>query len=83
MEWSPDNEVVCLVTQEMNTCLLSCAFEPLCEVNLWDQDFGSKQFITVGWGKKETQFHGSAGKQAAKVKDEFGKHIFLLSSNRF
>ena len=24
--------------------------------------------ITVGWGKKETQFHGSAGKEAAKQK---------------
>ncbi|GFO49807.1 elongator complex protein 1, partial [Plakobranchus ocellatus] len=23
--------------------------------------------VAVGWGKKETQFHGSAGKQAAKV----------------
>lgn len=30
--------------------------------------FGEKQFITVGWGKKETQFHGSEGKAAAKTK---------------
>lgn len=28
------------------------------------------QFITVGWGKKETQFHGSEGKQAALLKPE-------------
>uniref|UniRef100_A0A672PJQ9 IkappaB kinase complex-associated protein n=1 Tax=Sinocyclocheilus grahami TaxID=75366 RepID=A0A672PJQ9_SINGR len=26
------------------------------------------KFITVGWGKKETQFHGSEGKQAAQWK---------------
>lgn len=26
------------------------------------------KFITVGWGKKETQFHGSEGKQAAQKK---------------
>lgn len=26
------------------------------------------KFITVGWGKKETQFHGSEGKQAAQRK---------------
>ena len=26
--------------------------------------------ITVGWGKKETQFHGSEGKQAAVKKQE-------------
>jgi elongator complex protein 1 len=24
--------------------------------------------VTVGWGKKETQFHGSLGKQAAQAK---------------
>ena len=28
------------------------------------------QFVTVGWGKKETQFHGSLGKQAAQVKPQ-------------
>lgn len=28
------------------------------------------EFITVGWGKKETQFHGSVGKQAATAKPE-------------
>lgn len=26
-----------------------------------------KQFVTVGWGKKDTQFHGSEGKAAAKA----------------
>ena len=28
------------------------------------------KFVTVGWGKKETQFHGSEGKEAAKRKVE-------------
>ena len=26
--------------------------------------------VNVGWGKKETQFHGSLGKEAAKIKNE-------------
>ena len=26
--------------------------------------------VNVGWGKKETQFHGSLGKEAAKIKSE-------------
>ena len=26
------------------------------------------EFVNVGWGKKETQFHGSEGKEAAKQK---------------
>jgi hypothetical protein len=25
-------------------------------------------FVNVGWGKKETQFHGSEGKHAALIK---------------
>lgn len=33
-------------------------------------DFGKNQFITVGWGKKETQFHGTEGKAAAKAKPQ-------------
>jgi elongator complex protein 1 len=38
------------------------------------KEFGSKEFVTVGWGKKETQFHGSEGKAAAKAKvSEFRK----------
>ena len=28
---------------------------------------GESKFINVGWGKKETQFHGTEGKGAAKV----------------
>lgn len=36
------------------------------------------KFITVGWGKKETQFHGSEGKQAAQKKIQV---IVLLPFN--
>lgn len=70
MEWSPDQELLVLVTKSFNTILMSCTYDPINEVNLLDQGFGEKQFITVGWGKKETQFHGSEGKQAAKAKTE-------------
>ncbi|XP_014219597.1 elongator complex protein 1 isoform X2 [Copidosoma floridanum] len=37
-------------------------------LSLRSEEFGQQQFITVGWGKKETQFHGSEGKAAAKAK---------------
>uniref|UniRef100_A0A669B909 Elongator complex protein 1 n=1 Tax=Oreochromis niloticus TaxID=8128 RepID=A0A669B909_ORENI len=43
-------------------------FEPITEVGIHQDDFGEGKFITVGWGKKETQFHGSEGKQAAQRK---------------
>lgn len=29
-------------------------------------DKAEKEFITVGWGKKETQFHGSVGKDGRR-----------------
>lgn len=38
-------------------------------MDLNSDEYGKNQFITVGWGKKETQFHGSQGKAAAKAKD--------------
>lgn len=69
MEWSPDQELLVLVTKDMKMVLMNM-FDPIHEVSLFNEEFGAKQFITVGWGKKETQFHGSAGKEAAKVKNE-------------
>lgn len=38
--------------------------------DLYSSNFGREQFVSVGWGKKETQFHGSAGKEAAKDKQK-------------
>ncbi|XP_052742615.1 putative elongator complex protein 1 isoform X2 [Bicyclus anynana] len=70
MEWSPDQELLVLVTKDLNVILMSYMYDPINESNLINNEFGEKQFITVGWGKKETQFHGSEGKQAAKLKTE-------------
>ncbi|XP_072938370.1 putative elongator complex protein 1 [Epargyreus clarus] len=70
MEWSPDQELLVLVTKDMQVIVMSAMFDAIHECNLLDKEFGDKQFITVGWGKKETQFHGSEGKQAAKLKEE-------------
>ena len=43
------------------------------------------RFITVGWGKKETQFHGSEGKQAAQrklqVRVQLQRDIFPTNKN--
>uniref|UniRef100_A0A3Q2Z330 IkappaB kinase complex-associated protein n=1 Tax=Hippocampus comes TaxID=109280 RepID=A0A3Q2Z330_HIPCM len=67
MSWSPDEELVILTTQE-TIIMMTKNFEPITEFAIHQDDFGEK-FITVGWGKKETQFHGSEGKQAAQRKD--------------
>ncbi|XP_012256785.2 putative elongator complex protein 1 [Athalia rosae] len=68
MTFSPDLEIVTLVTANETVILMTSSCHILTEVNLNSRDFGEKQFVTVGWGRKETQFHGSEGKSAAKAK---------------
>ncbi|XP_063776122.1 elongator complex protein 1 isoform X2 [Pseudophryne corroboree] len=68
MSWSPDQELVLLMTGQQTIILMTKDFQPVAEVPIHQDDFGEGKFITVGWGKKETQFHGSEGKQAARQK---------------
>ncbi|XP_075146318.1 elongator complex protein 1 [Haematobia irritans] len=69
MAWSPDQEVVVFVTKEHNVVVMTCTFDPLTEHSLADENSEVEgEFVNVGWGKKETQFHGSEGKEAAKRK---------------
>lgn len=51
--------------------LFHSTFDPYQETPLSEDQQPENQFMSVGWGKKETQFHGSEGKQAAKKKEEF------------
>ncbi|KAJ3588151.1 hypothetical protein NHX12_011746 [Muraenolepis orangiensis] len=68
MSWSPDEELVALTTGQQTVIMMTKDFQPITEVGIHQDDFGEGKFITVGWGKKETQFHGSEGKQAAQKK---------------
>ncbi|XP_072524985.1 elongator complex protein 1 [Salminus brasiliensis] len=68
MSWSPDQELVTFCTGQETIILMTKDFEPITEVDVHQNEFGEGKFITVGWGKKETQFHGSEGKQAAQRK---------------
>lgn len=68
MSWSPDQELVLLVTGQQTLIMMTRDFEPITETPVHQADFGEGKFITLGWGKKETQFHGSEGKQAAQQK---------------
>uniref|UniRef100_A0A8C9TA13 Elongator complex protein 1 n=1 Tax=Scleropages formosus TaxID=113540 RepID=A0A8C9TA13_SCLFO len=64
MSWSPDQELVALATGQETVIVMTKDFEPITEMEIHQDDFGEGKFITVGWGKKETQFHGSEGKWA-------------------
>ncbi|XP_019372711.1 PREDICTED: elongator complex protein 1 isoform X2 [Gavialis gangeticus] len=68
MSWSPDQELVLLVTGQQTLIMMTKDFEPITESHIHQDDFGEGKFIGLGWGKKETQFHGSEGKQAAHRK---------------
>ncbi|XP_023035447.1 putative elongator complex protein 1 [Drosophila willistoni] len=70
MSWSPNQEVVAFITKTHNVVVMTCTYDLIAEQQL-DQDLSKEQeFVNVGWGKKETQFQGTAGKAAAKEKPE-------------
>ncbi|XP_067172653.1 elongator complex protein 1 isoform X2 [Apteryx mantelli] len=68
MSWSPDQELFLLVTGQQTLIMMTRDFEPITEKQIHQDDFGEEKFVALGWGKKETQFHGSEGKQAAHRK---------------
>ncbi|XP_019627149.1 PREDICTED: elongator complex protein 1-like [Branchiostoma belcheri] len=70
MAWSPNQDLVLLTTGEEKMVMMTSDFNPIFETNIHQEEFGEAEFITAGWGKKETQFHGSEGKQAAFQKTE-------------
>ena len=41
-------------------------FDVIKECELRCNEFGEAEFVNVGWGKKETQFHGSLGKASTQ-----------------
>uniref|UniRef100_A0A8B9ZJN8 Elongator complex protein 1 n=1 Tax=Anas platyrhynchos TaxID=8839 RepID=A0A8B9ZJN8_ANAPL len=68
MSWSPDQELVLLATGQQTLIMMTRDFEPIAEKQIHQNEFGEGKFVALGWGKKETQFHGSEGKQAAHRK---------------
>ena len=69
ISWSPDQELVVVINSSGVGTILDCDFNPVSEFKATGQDSGENAFINVGWGSKETQFHGTEGKEAAKAKN--------------
>ncbi|PBK88520.1 pol II transcription elongation factor [Armillaria gallica] len=65
--WSPDDSSLVLVTGDNKLILMTSTFDVLSETSLHPSDFGEDAPINVGWGSKQTQFHGSVGKSAAQA----------------
>uniref|UniRef100_A0A0A1XEG6 Elongator complex protein 1 n=1 Tax=Zeugodacus cucurbitae TaxID=28588 RepID=A0A0A1XEG6_ZEUCU len=71
MSWSPDQEVVVFITKANSLVVMTCTYDVINEHMFKENCDPESQFVNVGWGKKETQFHGSEGKAAAKQKSDF------------
>ncbi|KAG8900398.1 hypothetical protein FRC01_010153, partial [Tulasnella sp. 417] len=69
-QWSPDHDVLALVAGDGNILLMTKDYEIIYEAPLRTTEKGEDQSVNVGWGSKETQFHGSLGKGAAAASSE-------------
>jgi elongator complex protein 1 len=60
--WSPDEELLCLTTDADTVVLMSRSFDGIGEATMTVEDLGLSKHVSVGWGKKETQFRGKGAK---------------------
>lgn len=69
---SPDFERIILLTEHGQVTLVTECFEVLNNFNINEINLAEKILVNVGWGKKETQFHGSEGKAKRVVNEVIG-----------
>lgn len=65
-QWSWDASLLAVVTRAGAFVLMSKQLEPITETTLQGNDLNLSKHVSVGWGKKETQFQG---KRAKALKD--------------
>ncbi|KAL8995173.1 MAG: hypothetical protein Q9188_006876, partial [Gyalolechia gomerana] len=64
--WSPDEEILVISTKRSTFIYLTRDFEELVSVEFTPRDLEVSEHVSVGWGKKETQFKG---KKARALRD--------------
>lgn len=60
--WSPDEEMLVLTTRAKTFLYMTREFENVADITLAPEDMQASQHVSVGWGKKETQFQGKRAK---------------------
>ncbi|KAJ5232465.1 hypothetical protein N7468_005421 [Penicillium chermesinum] len=60
--WSPDEELLAITTRAKTFLYMTREFENVAEITFSQADLQASQHVSVGWGKKETQFHGKRAK---------------------
>ncbi|KAK3946392.1 IKI3 family-domain-containing protein [Diplogelasinospora grovesii] len=63
--WSPDQELLVIVTSDNKVFFMSRNFDVITETTMTAEDLGASKHVSVGWGKKETQFQGKGAKAKA------------------
>ncbi|GAD95521.1 IKI3 family protein [Paecilomyces variotii No. 5] len=60
--WSPDEELLAITTRANTFLYMTREFENVVLVDLTAEDLKISRHVSVGWGKKETQFQGKRAK---------------------
>ncbi|OAA44291.1 elongator complex protein [Metarhizium rileyi] len=60
--WSPDEELLIVTTKANTAIFMGASFDPVAEVTMTADDLKASKHVSVGWGKKETQFQGRGAK---------------------
>jgi elongator complex protein 1 len=60
--WSPDEELLAITTRARTFLYMTREFENVAEITFSLADLQASQHVSVGWGKRETQFQGKRAK---------------------
>lgn len=60
--WSPDEELLAISTKARTVVFMSRSFEGITDATMAPEDLKLSKQVSVGWGKKETQFQGRGAK---------------------
>lgn len=60
--WSPDEDLLAITTKADTFVFMSRCFDGIMDVAMTSEDLKASNHVSVGWGKKETQFKGKGAK---------------------
>ncbi|KAI1781154.1 IkappaB kinase complex, IKAP component [Hypoxylon cercidicola] len=60
--WSPDEELLAITTKANTVIFMSRSFDAITDMTMAVDDLKASKHVSVGWGKKETQFQGRGAK---------------------
>lgn len=60
--WSPDEELLAITTRANTFLYMTREFENVAQITFTPEDLKLSRHVSVGWGKKETQFQGKRAK---------------------